>query len=110
MSYSVEISAQAQKDLRDIYIYIAETLQAQQSAANLLGLLEQAVDSLEQMPERCHLYRREPWRSRGLRVLPVKNYCVFYISDRANQTVSVVRVLYAGRDIETVLAQHTDDI
>lgn len=108
MSWLVEVSAQAQRDMRDIYSYIADTLQAGQSAANLLTLLEQAVLSLDQMPERCHLYKREPWRSRGLRVLPVKNYCIFYIPDCAKQTVSVLRVLYGGRDIESALALHNE--
>ncbi|MFR5076693.1 MAG: hypothetical protein ACLTDX_01095 [[Clostridium] innocuum] len=36
---------------------------------------------LNQMPERFLGYEKEPWHSRGLRIIPVDNYCVFYIPD-----------------------------
>ena len=36
---------------------------------------------LDTMPERYRKYEKEPWKSRGLRVLPVDNYVVLYIPD-----------------------------
>mgnify|MGYP001580458150 CR=1 FL=1 len=33
------------------------------------------------MPERFRGYENEPWKSRGLKMMPVDNYCVLYISD-----------------------------
>jgi len=55
------------------------------------------------MPERFRSYSTEPWRSRNLRVMPVDNYLVFYIPDHNTKTVSVVRIMYLGRDIEQQL-------
>ena len=35
--------------------------------------------------------------------MSVDNYLVFYISDAVTQTVSVIRVMYGGRDIGSQL-------
>ena len=60
-----------------------------------------------QMPERFRAYLKEPWHSRGLRVMPVDNYIVFYIPDGETRTVNVIRVMYGGRDIDTQLNKYT---
>lgn len=52
-------------------------------------------------------YEKEPWKSRGLRVLPVDNYVVLYISDSDKKVVTILRVMYAGRDIDNQLKLHT---
>lgn len=46
-------------------------------------------------------------KSRGLRVLPVDNYVLFYIPNEENKVVIVVRVLYGGRNIEKELKENT---
>lgn len=60
-----------------------------------------AIMSLEQMPERFHLYDREPWKNRGLHLVPVDNYCVLYIVDNGDMVVSIMRVMYGGRVLES---------
>ncbi len=71
MSYEINMTTQAQNDLRDIFEYIAFTLQSPQNAAGQLDRLEGSIDSLAQMPERFRVYDKEPWRSRNLRIMPV---------------------------------------
>ena len=51
--------------------------------------------------------KKEPWKSRGLRVLPVDNYVVLYIPDNDKKVVTILRVMYAGRDIDNQLNLHT---
>ena len=58
---------------------------------------------------RYRLYEKEPWKSRGLRVLPVDNYVLFYIPNEEDKVVTVVRVLYGGRNIEKELKENTKD-
>ena len=99
MIYSVQITSHAESDLREIYEYIAYELLSPPTAARQLQRLEEEVLSLDQMPNRYPAYQEEPWYSRGLRVMSVDNYLVFYIPDAATQTVSVIRVMYGGRDI-----------
>ena len=52
-------------------------------------------------------YELEPWKSRGLRVAPVDNYLVLYIPDDDTQVVTIIRVLYGGRDVNTQLNRFT---
>ena len=103
MSYDVTLTPKAKHDLREIYRYIAEELQAAQNAAGQLERLEEKILKLDEMPERFRVYDREPWRSRNLRVMPVDNYLVFYIPDHEARTVTVLRVMYGGRDIDAQL-------
>jgi len=61
----------------------------------------------DQMPERFCEYENEPWCSRGLRIMPVDNYCVLYIPDAEKAMVTIIRVMYGGRDIDTQLKKYT---
>ncbi len=107
MIYEVEVSEQADNDLRGIFEYIALELQSPENASRQLDHLEEQILSLDTMPERYRKYEKEPWKSRGLHVLPVDNYVVLYISDSNKKVVTILRVMYAGRDIDNQLNLHT---
>ncbi len=107
MIFHVELSSQADTDLRSIYEYIAFKLHSPNNAIGQLNRLEESIMGLEQMPERFHKYENEPWHSRGLRIMTVDNYCVFYIPDTEKAVVTIIRVMYGGRDIDTQLKQYT---
>lgn len=107
MIYDVQISIQAESDLRSIFEYIAFELQSVQNAAGQLSRLEESINSLDQMPERFKRYDKEPWRSRGLRVMPIDNYVVFYIPNHDTKVVNIVRVMYGGRDVDAQLSRFT---
>ena len=81
MIYEVEVSEQADSDLRGIFEYIAFELRSPENASGQLDRLEEQILSLDTMPESYRKYEKEPWKSRGLRVLPVDNYVVLYIPD-----------------------------
>lgn len=105
MIYEIKMTPEAKSDLRSIFEYIAFDLQSIQSASNQLDRLEKSIASLDQMPERFRLYEKEPWHSRNLRIMPVDNYVVFYIPDSENKLVTVIRVMYGGRDADRQLNQ-----
>ena len=73
--------SQQEDDLRGIFEYISFELQSPENASGQLDRLEEQILSLDTMPERYRKYEKEPWKSRGLRVLPVDNYVVLYIPD-----------------------------
>ena len=102
MIYEVKMTGQAELDLRGVYEYIAFELQAPKNAAGQVRRLEEQIISLETMPERYRRYETEPWKSRGLRVLPVDNYVVLYIPDEDRKTVEILRVMYGGRNIDFI--------
>lgn len=103
MSYEVRLTPEAKADLRGIFEYIAYELQSEQNAVGQLDRLERGIKSLDQMPERFRIYEKEPWNSRNLRIMPIDNYIVFYIPDHEENIVTVIRVIYGGRDIDSQL-------
>ena len=101
MNYKINLTPKAQSDLKEIFRYIAVDLQSIQNATGQLDRLEKAISSLEQMPERYRVYDKEPWRSRNLRIMTVDNYLVLYVPNKEERTVTVIRIMYGGRDIDS---------
>ena len=100
MTWYVKYTKDAEQDLQDIYDYILTVLQVPVAAANQSNRIMDAVDLLDQMPLRYRLYEHEPWRSQGLRVMPVDNYLVFFLPDEPKGIVWIIRIMYGGRDIQ----------
>ena len=103
MIYSVVLTPQSKADLVEIFRYIAVELQSTQNAEKQLTRLQNVIASLDQMPERYRLYDRPKWKKRNLRIMPVDNYLVFYIPSHDDSTVTVLRVMYGGRDMDKQL-------
>ena len=68
MIYEVEVSEQADRDLREIFEYIAFELQSPENAIGQLDRLEEQILSLDAMPKRYRKYEKEPWKSRELHI------------------------------------------
>ncbi len=99
MKWGIKYSAHAKNDLQDIYQYIAVTLLAPDTAYELTQAIMDAVSSLNEMPLRYRQYEIEPWKSRGVRILSVKNFVVLYLPETQSHTVNIIRIMYGGRDI-----------
>ncbi len=97
--WTVVYSEHAENDLRGIYEYIAFSLLEPGIARNQTRRIMDAAAKLSLMPLHHRLYEKEPWHSKGLRVLPVDNYLVFYLPVEAQKTVVVVRIMYGGRNV-----------
>ena len=108
MIYEVITTDQTDADLRGIYEYIAFELLSPDNAAGQLERLEEHITGLEVFSEKFRPYEKEPWKSRGLRVMPVDNYLVFYIPNTATGIVTVVRVMYVGRDVDNQLNNYME--
>lgn len=103
MTYNIVYSAQAKRDLRSIYEYIAFKLLAPETAGKQAQRIMNEVLNLNEMPMRYKLYDDEPWYSYGLRVFPIGNYLVFYLVIEQLNVVNIVRIMYGGRDIKKQL-------
>lgn len=101
--YHVQYAAQAVDDLRSIYRYLAEELQAPQAAQRQVERIRKIIRMLSSTPARFPAVAWEPWASMGMRQVPVNNYIVFYLVEEERQTVSVVRIFYGGRNIEDIV-------
>ncbi len=83
--------------------YERKDMQTPENVSGQLDRLEACIMELDHMPKRYRQYELEPWKSRGLRVAPVDNYLVLYIHDDDTQVVTIIRVMYGGRDVDTQL-------
>ena len=99
--YGILITDEALNDMESIYEYIAEELLAPDTAMGQYNRIADAIETLDQMPERIKLMESEPEKTRGLRKLIVDNYAVFFII--VGDTVIVTNVLYGASDIENRL-------
>ena len=105
MSMKIVYTHTARQDLREIYEYIAYTLLVSETARSLTDRIMTDIRSMEEFPESNSLFKDEPWHSQGVRFLPVKNYLVFYTVQKETETISVVRIMYGGRDISRQLEE-----
>ena len=92
--YNLIILPEAQKDIRDIVIYIARELAAPQAALNL----QAAINTLAERPKRIKTVNEQPWKDVGIRKIRVKNYYIYFLVDDDEVAVKVNAVIYTGRD------------
>lgn len=104
MSYKIIYTQESEQDLIDIYRYIAMNLLVPETAKRQADRIMNAIKGLDEIPLRHKTYQKEPWHSKGLRVLPVENYLVFYIVVEEERTVAILRIMYGGRNIELQLS------
>ena len=105
-SYSVVYSPEALNDLKDIYAYIAQELLVPDTALNQVNRIRKEIRSLDFMPSRYALVDWEPWKSMGMHKVPVDNFAVFYTVDSNSMTVVIIRIVYGGRNIESIAAKN----
>jgi toxin ParE1/3/4 len=94
VNFTVNISSQADKDLRAIYEYIALCLLSPENASAQMSRLEEEIEKLSFMPKRFPIYKND------IRFMPVDNYLVFYSVNDASAVVSVLRIMYGKRDVK----------
>lgn len=93
--YAVKLLPRAYRDLDGIYACIAETLLEPGIAAKLIDALEEAIFSLEIMPQRGALRKAGVYANKGYRQLFVGNFTVVYRIAEAKKQVLVVTVRYS---------------
>lgn len=103
MIYKIVYTKESELDLVNIYSYVSMDLLVPETAKNLIKNIMNAIEDLNSLPYRHKLYPSEPWHSKGLRVLPVYNYLVFYTVIEEKNTVAIIRIMYAGRNIDLQL-------
>lgn len=94
-TYEVILTPYAQKNLRNIFFYILYELKAGVAAKSVLNSIEGAIDSLSIFPARYSLVAIEPFKSKGLRKLVVKNYLIYFKIYEPLELVRVVAITYA---------------
>ena len=98
MNYSVEITPEAEKDIENIYRYIAFQLMSPKTAGQQVHRIYKMIASLEQMPFRFRRFN-ETNHQKDLRIVAVDKYCIFYLPNKIDHTVIIVRVIHGTRNL-----------
>ncbi len=106
--YSVSYTPEAYNDLGDIYSYIAFVLQEKGTATGLIKRIRKEIASLSEFPERYCSVEWEPWASMGIRKMPVERYVVYYCADIKGKVVTIIRIFFGGRDVESIISTERD--
>lgn len=101
--YKIVIEQTAENDLLGILSYISDTLHEPSIAMKIYGLIKKEILTLNRMPFRFEVVNEEPYRSIGVRRIPVENYTAFYIVDENEKTVHIFRILYNRREWQYLL-------
>jgi len=96
--YYVEITRHASEQLHEIVHYISHELGLPDTARKMISLLESKIFSLDTLPYRIKLTDEEPWHSKEVRKMTVKQYFVYFWIDEEEKKVFVFSVIYAHRD------------
>lgn len=89
-------------DLRDLYSYVAFSLKEPATAQKLVNRIRKAARSLDALPGRHPVVDWEPWQSMGMHRFTVEDFLLFYLIDQSTRTVTLVRIVYGGRDLQNL--------
>ena len=103
MSWNVYYTEKAENELRGIYEYMAYSVVVPQTAKKQVAAIMEEISKLDENPLRFPVYKKEPWKSKGLRFFPVNNYMIFYLPNENEETVTIIRIMYGGRNIDKQL-------
>lgn len=98
MRYEIKLTAQAIGQIEETVQYISKILLTPETARKWIDTLQCEIEKLDFMPSRYPLTEEEPWRMKGIRKMPVKNFLVYYLVDEENKAVWVTAVIYVRRD------------
>ena len=64
--------------------------------------IRKAARSLDALPGRHSVVDWEPWQSMGMHRFTVEDFLLFYLIDQSIRTVTLVRIVYGGRDLQNL--------
>ena len=97
--YKLIITVPALEDINSIRAYIAGKLDNPSAAQKFSDKIFSSASSLALLPKRYRI-RRKDRKGHEIRYMPSDNFMIMYCVDDDSYTVSVIRVAYAGRDID----------
>ena len=111
MWYEVKLTAQAVGQIEETVQYISRILLKPETARKWADTLQHEIEKLDSMPLRYPLTEEEPWRTKGIRKMLVKNFLVYYLVDEEKKVVWITAVIYGRRNqIAALLDMSLNDI
>ncbi len=98
MRYKVNLTQQAICQIEETVQYISKILLVPETAQKWADTLQCEIEKLDFMPSKYPLTEEEPWHTKGIHKMPVKNFLVYYLIDEKKKTVWVTTIIYGRRN------------
>ncbi len=108
-NYSIIITPDAENDLNELDDYITYVLKAPDTAIVFVGMIKEKLLTLCNNPGRYRLVDFEPWHSKGIRRMNVRNFGVFYSILDEYKEVYIQNVIYQKRDLKRLAGSLQQD-
>ena len=92
MNCRILVTDTAKTDLRDIAVYIADLSKDKNLAIRFVKELQEKTKILEQFPENGATPRDRVLKSNGYRFLVHKDYLIFYLYEKSENTAHIMAV------------------
>jgi plasmid stabilization system protein ParE len=92
MNCRILVTDTAKLDLRDIAVYIADLSKDKNQAIRFVKELQEKTKILEQFPENGATPRDRVLKSNGYRFLVHKDYLIFYLYEKSENTAHIMAV------------------
>ena len=96
--YDINLMERAECDLREAVEYISQILGNEIAATNLLVKVTTAIKSLSENPMRQPLANDGFLAQKGIRILRINNYNLFYVVRERSKSVTITRFIHSRRD------------
>lgn len=103
MSYSIHITATAERDMINASNHIEFVLKNPKAADDLLDAAELKISSLADFPQKFKLVDDPVLSSWGVRFVVVNGYLAFYVIAEDTQKVIIVRFLFQKSNWTAIL-------
>lgn len=105
MSYSIHITAAAERDMISASDHIEFVLKNPKAADDLLDEAELKINSLSDFPEKFRLVDDPVLASWSVRFVVVNGYLAFYVISEELKQVTIVRFLFQKSNWTAILRQ-----
>lgn len=96
--YEIEFTEDCREEIREIYKYISENLEAQVAARKLMKKMRDSVMNLKENPEIYMKIERKDKNKRAFRRIIVNNYVILYTIDEDRKTVYISHMYYGKKN------------
>jgi toxin ParE1/3/4 len=110
LNYSIEISEISLNDLDETVEYISETLQNEIAAENLYKEFYKKSYSLVTNPMHYALVKDEYLAQKGVRLMTVNNYNIFYVVRENINVVRIIRFMHSRRNWLNILQESKREV
>ncbi|HEY5556030.1 type II toxin-antitoxin system RelE/ParE family toxin [Acetobacterium sp.] len=101
--FSIAITPKANEDLDEIYGYIANELSNESVAENLMDKIETKIMRLQDFPLSGCFVEDEILRVKGYHKLIIENFIAFYIVNKLEKRVIIMRGLYGRQKYQDII-------